>query len=127
VIVVDTSVWVDVTRRPSSERARNFQQLVDADEVAVALPVRVELMSGVARKHRKEFRRTLSALPVLRPTDDTWRLLESWIESAADKGYRFSLPDLMIAALARELEALVWALDDDFEVMEKLGMVRLYT
>jgi predicted nucleic acid-binding protein len=126
VIVVDTSVWVDVARRPSSERARVFQQLIDADEVAVALPVRVELMSGVARKHRKEFRRTLSALSVLRPTDETWRLLESWIESAADRGYRFSVPDLLIAALAREIDGLVWALDDDFEAMEKLGMVRLY-
>lgn len=125
-IVVDTSVWVDVARRPSSERARVFQQLIDADEVAVALPVRVELMSGVARKHRKEFRRTLSALSVLRPTDDTWRLVESWIERAADKGFHFSLPDLLIAALARELEALVWSLDDDFEVMEKLGLVHLY-
>ena len=125
-IVVDTSVWVDVTRQPISERARVFQQLVDADEVAVALPVRIELMSGVARKHRAQFRRTLSALPVLRPTEDTWKLLESWIERAADKGFRFSIPDLLIAALAQELDALVWALDDDFGAMEELGLVRLY-
>ena len=125
-IVVDTSVWVDVTRRPTSERARVFQQLVDADEVAVALPVRIELMSGVARKHRTQFRRALSALPVLRPTEDTWHLLESWIERASDKGVRFSLPDLMIAALARELDALIWSLDADFEAMEKIGIVRLY-
>ena len=125
-IVVDTSVFVDVSRRPSSERARVFGQLLDADEVALALPVRLELMSGVARKHRREFRRTLSGLPLLRPTDETWGLVESWVEPAADKGFRFSLPDLMIAALAHELDALVWALDGDFESMEELGMVRLY-
>ena len=125
-IVVDTSVWVDVSRRPTSERARVFQGLVDADEVAVALPVRIELMSGVARKYRNQFRRALAALPVLRPTPETWALLESWIEPASDKGLRFSLPDLMIAALARELEALVWSLDADFTAMEKLGLVRLY-
>ena len=125
-IVVDTSVWVDVSRRPTSERARVFQDLIDADEVAVALPVRIELMSGVARRHRTQFRRALAALPVLRPTDETWALLESWIEPASDKELRFSLPDLMIAALARELEALVWSLDADFAAMEKLGLVRLY-
>ena len=125
-IVVDTSVFVDVARRPSSDRARTFQQLLEADEVALALPVRLELMSGVARKHRNEFRRTVSALPVLRPTDQTWQLLESWVEPAADKGFRFSIPDLLIAALTREIEALVWSLDDDFEAMEKLGLVRLY-
>ena len=125
-IIVDTSVWVDVTRRPTSERARVFQQLLDADEVAVPLPVRIELMSGVARKHRKQFRRTLSALPVLRPTEDSWQQIESWIERASDRGFRFSIPDLLIAALAHELNALVWALDDDFEAMEELGLVRLY-
>ena len=125
-IVVDTSVFVHAARRPASHVARNLIALVDADEVAVALPVRLELMSGVARKHRKEFRRTLSALPALRPTDETWRLIESWVEPAADKGFHFSIPDLIIAALARELDALVWSLDQDFEAMENLGLVRLY-
>ena len=126
-IVVDTSVWVDVTRRRSSGRARAFQQLLDADEVGLALPVRIELMSGIARKDRAAFQRAMSALPVLRPTDETWRLIESWSERAAERGFRFSIPDLLNAALARELEALVWALDEDFVSMEKLGLVGLYT
>lgn len=125
-IIVDTSVFVHAARRPTSVTARTLNHLVDADEVAVALPVRLELMSGVARKHRKEFRRTLSALPALRPTDDTWRLIESWVEPAADKGFHFSIPDLMIAALTREIEGLVWSLDADFEAMEGLGLIRLY-
>ena len=125
-IVVDTSVWIDVTRRPQSPRAEAFQSLLDADLMAVALPVRFELMSGVKKKHRAAFRRTLSALPVLRPTDETFRLMEGWIEPAADKGFRFGVTDLTIAALAHELDALVWALDDDFEAMERLGMIRLY-
>jgi predicted nucleic acid-binding protein len=126
VIVVDTSVWVDVMRRPSSERARVCRALLDADEITLALPVRLELMSGVARRHRPAFRRALSALPVLRPTDDTWQLIETWVDRAADAGFRFSVPDLLIAGLARELEALVWTLDEDFGAMEKMGFVRLY-
>ena len=125
-IVVDTSVWIDVTRRPQSPRAAVFRQLLDGDEVALALPVRLELTSGVRKKDRAAFRRNLSALPVLRPSDDTWRLIESWIDSAADAGFRFSVTDLTIAALARELDALVWALDSDFETMEDLGLVKLY-
>ena len=125
-IVVDTSVWIDVTRHPQSPRTAVLRQLLDADEVALALPVRFELMSGVARKQRNAFRRALSALPILRPTDETWRRVEAWIEPAADAGFRFSVTDLTIAALARELDALVWALDRDFVAMEKLGLVRLY-
>jgi len=126
VIVVDTSVWIDVMRRPQSPRGDAFRSLLEADLVAVALPVRFELMSGVKKKQRAEFRRTLSALPVLRPSDETFRLMEGWIEPAADAGFRFGVTDLTIAALAHEIEALVWSLDDDFEAMEKLGLVRLY-
>jgi predicted nucleic acid-binding protein len=125
-IVVDTSVWVDVMRRATSPRAAILQGLLDADEVALALPVRLELMSGVARKGRASFRRALSALPMLRPTDETWRLIETWVEPAADRGFRFSVPDLVIAGLASEIGGLVWTLDDDFTAMEKLGLVQLY-
>ena len=103
-----------------------FRQLLDADEVVLALPVRLELLAGVARKDRAAFRRGLSALPVLWPTDDTWSLIEGRVEPAADAGFRFAVTDLLIAGLAHEIGALVWALDEDFEPMQTLGMVRLY-
>ena len=125
-IVADTSVWVDVMRRPASPRAGTFRQLLDADEIALALPVRLELLAGVPRKQRSAFKRALSSVPVLRPTDETWRLIESWVEPAADAGFRFSVSDLVIAGLARELGALVWTTDGDFARMEKLGHVQLY-
>ena len=125
-IVVDTSVWVDVMRRPASPRAETLRQLLDADEVALALPARLELLSGVGRKDRVAFRRGLSALPVLRPGEETWRLIEQWIEPAADAGLHFSVSDLLIAGLAREIDGLVWAIDGDFGAMEKLGFVQLY-
>lgn len=125
-IVADTSVWIDVLRRVSSPRAEPFTQLLQADEIALALPVRMELMSGVARHQRAAVRRALSALPVLRPTEDTWRVVESWVEPAADAGVRFSLTDLLIAGLAHEIGALVWSIDGDFRAMESLGFIRLY-
>jgi len=126
VIVVDTSVWVDVMRRPASRRAGAFRALLDADEIALALPVRLELMSGVAKAHRGAVRRGLSALPVLAPSDETWRLIEGWVAPAADAGVRFSVTDLLIAGLAHEITALVWSLDSDFAGMERLGLVQLY-
>jgi predicted nucleic acid-binding protein len=126
VIVVDTSVWVEAMRRPASRESTVLGQLLDADEVALPLPVRMELVSGVAVRTRAAFKRGLSALPVLRPTDETWALIERWIDPAADRGYRFSVPDLLIAGLAHEIDALVWSRDDDFEDMESLGLVRLY-
>jgi predicted nucleic acid-binding protein len=126
VIVVDTSVWVEVLRKPASKRAATLTALLDADEVALALPVRIELMSGVARKDRRTLRRGLSALPVVKPSEETWLVIESWVEPAADAGHRFSVSDLLIAGLAHDLGALVWAMDGDFDAMASLGLVRLY-
>jgi len=70
--------------------------------------------------------RDLSALPVLYPTDETWRILDGWVETAAGAGQRFGSGDLLIAALAAETGSLVWSLDSDFARMERLDLVRRY-
>ncbi len=125
-IVVDTSVWIDANRRPLGVTAQALRSLIDADEVALALPVRLELTAGLARKDRGAFLRALCGLPVVRPTDETWQLIESWIPRAADRGERYSVTDLLIAALAQELGGLVWSLDEDFVRLERLGFVQRY-
>ena len=125
-IAVDTSVWVSALRGGPDSTAPTLQALLDADEVLLPLPVRLELMAGVARADRKALRRALTSLPVVFPTDQTWDTVERWIEPAADAGYRFGQTDLLIAALAAEVDALVWSLDRDFQQLESLQFVRLY-
>ena len=126
-IVVDTSVWIEADRRPAGPLARALRSLGEADEIALALPVRLELVAGTAPRNRKAFRHRLSGLPVVVPTEDTWTLVERWIPIAADKGHRFSLADLIIAALAHDIGALVWSLDADFARLERLNLVRTYS
>jgi predicted nucleic acid-binding protein len=126
VIIVDTSVWIAATREPSGALAIMLDGLIDADEACLALPVRIELLAGLGRRDRDILRRGLSAIPLAVPTDVTWGLVERWVESAADAGQRFMVVDLLIAALAHELTALVWSLDGDFERMASLGFVQPY-
>ena len=126
-IVVDTCVWVEADRRPVGPVPKALRSLIEADELALPLPVRLELASGVARKDRRAFMHGLSGLPVVVPTEDTWKLMESWIPVAADRGHRFALTALLIAALAHEIGALVWSLDEDFERLERLKLVRTYS
>ena len=125
-IVVDTSVWVSALRSPESPEAPFLVQLLDADEVGLAIPVRVELLSGSSTADRVKLRRTLSALPVLYPTDETWALIDGWVDIAARKGQRFALGDLLIGAMAAEQGALVWSLDADFARMSAVGLVGRY-
>jgi predicted nucleic acid-binding protein len=126
VIVVDTSVWVEAQRHPGGEAARTLLSLLDADEVALALPVRLELLGGISKSDRSRFRRAFSALPVLMPTEETWQPIDDWIARAADAGQRFAITDLLIARLADEIGGLVWSLDRDFDRLARLKLVRMY-
>jgi predicted nucleic acid-binding protein len=126
VIVVDTSVWMDAHRRPAGAIARTLKDLLEADEVALALPVRLELAAGVSRRDRPALLRALSGLPLVRPSDETWRLIEQWVPAAANRGHRFGLADWLIAALTNEIGGLVWSLDEDFGTLERLKCVRRY-
>lgn len=67
--------------------------MLDADEVLLPVPVSVELLSGASVRDRARLRRPLSALPLSYPTDDTWSLIDSWIERAGGVGERFGLGD----------------------------------
>jgi len=126
VIAVDTSVWVAALRSGVSREARVLQQLLDADEVGLPIPVRLEILGGASATDRKKLRRALSALPVLYPTEETWRLLDRWVERAAASGQRFGFGDLLVAALAAETGSLVWSLDAAFDRLERLDLVRCY-
>jgi len=126
VIVVDTSVWIEALRKGQSRQAETLRTLLDADEAALAVPVRVELLGGASVAQRPQLRRALSALPVLYPSDETWSLVDTWMETAGRAGERFGVGDLLIAAMARETGSLVWSLDSDFLRMERLGLIGLY-
>jgi predicted nucleic acid-binding protein len=120
-IVVDTSVWIGARRDP--DLARTLDSLLDADDVALALPVRLELWAGTSRKDRQAFDAAFSALAQVLPDDDTWRRMSEATARAADAGERFAFVDMLIGVLAADTGALVWSLDSDFERMERLGLV----
>jgi predicted nucleic acid-binding protein len=125
-IIPDTSVWVQALRKGESREAVVLRSLLDADEVTLALPVRVELLAGVASTQRAALTRALSALPVIRPTDATWAQVEAWGVLAARAGQYFGVTDLLIAALARELGGLAWSLDADLHRKADHGFVQHY-
>lgn len=124
-IVVDTSVWIEALRREGDD-ARILRSLLDADEVLLPVPVKIELLSGVASRERRALRAALSALPLAYPTDDTWRLMDAWTDRAVKAGAAFGVGDLLIGALTHQAGALVWSHDRAFARLEQLKLVECY-
>ena len=125
-ICVDTSVWVAALRDRDSAAGRRLDELLDRDEVALPIPVRVEILSGVSRAQEPQLRRALSGLPVLSPTDATWDRIDGWVRQATGSGHRFGGGDLLIAAIAADHGMPLWSLDNDFQRMQRLGFVEGY-
>ena len=125
-IVVDTSVWVAALRHGTGDEARVLSALLDADEVTLPVPVRIEILAGASKRDLPRLRRVLSALPLVYPGEETWQVIDAWLDRATRSGQRFGFGDLLIGALARETGALVWSLDADFARMSRAGLVDLY-
>ncbi len=126
-MVVDTSVWVTALRGRATPHATELSRLLDRDEVALAAPVRIEILAGSSRRDLPRLRRTLSALPLYYPDATAWERIDAWrIDIAVAAGQRFGIADLLIAAVAVVQDAPLWSLDADFERMARLGFLEIH-
>lgn len=125
-VLVDTSVWIEFFRGKNQKLIEGLKDLLDGNEVSLAIPVRIEILAGTSKEKKPTLGRVLSALPLFYPSVETWKKIENWIEAGLSKGERFGALDLLIAAITAENKTALWSLDKDFQRMEKLGWVHLF-
>jgi len=130
VIVVDTSVWIDVLNGVDSDGARTCARLIeDGDPVALTDIIFTEILQGLRDEDEAaEVERHLRAFPILRLESlDDFALAADLYRTARRSGVtvRKTL-DCLIAAPCVRTNALLLHSDHDFDRLAGCTPLRIY-
>jgi hypothetical protein len=130
VIVVDTSVWIDVLNEVEAPQARSCVELIEAGEpIALTDVVLTEILQGLRSEHEaRTVERHLRAFPILQLAGlDDFVLAAELYRSARRAGVtiRKTLDCLIAAPCVRTGAPLLHA-DSDFDRLASCTSLRLW-
>ncbi len=126
-VLVDTSVWIAFFRSGASPAALELDRLLEAGEACICGLMEAELLPGIRKEARGRVRDLLSAVPRLEIAPDIWVDVARIQERALDRGEGpFSIPDLVLAAVALRYKVPLFSLDKHFRVLSRLTGLRLW-
>lgn len=126
-VLVDTSVWIEATRREGELAYKvGLESLLEEYEAAWCSPVKLEFLGGARREDRPKLAFWFECIPYRSIEERHWETakLNAW--KLRDKGHTLPWNDILIASLALDLGWRVYAKDKHFETMAKEIGLRLY-
>jgi len=126
-ILVDTSVWIDFFSASPGRAGNELRRMIEEAEPFVLTGVVVtEVLQGLRRDvHRIE--RFLSQWEMIDPGGfSTYREASTISRAARSKGISLTTIDTLIAAIAMEHGASLFALDKDFSRISRVAPLQLY-
>jgi predicted nucleic acid-binding protein len=131
VIVVDTSVWIDVLNDNDTPQAERCVELIEGGEpVALTVVVLTEILQGLRSEREAQLvERHLRAFPILRleGTED-FVLAAELYRTARRSGITIRKTlDCLIAAPCVRTGAPILHLDEDFDRLAACTPLRVYT
>ena len=121
-VLVDTSVWVEVFRRPPRVR---LESEVELDEVVTALPIIQEVLQGFRDEGAfRTAREAMMALPLVESPLPGERFLEAaeLYRAARRAGHTVrSATDCLIAACALRHQLPVLHFDRDYDLLARVS------
>jgi len=125
VVLVDTSVWIELFRKPSRLR---LDSLIDFDDVVTCLPVVQEVLQGFdAEPAFTKARRAMLALPIVEAplTGGVFLQAVDLYRAARRTGVTIkSSVDCVIAACAIRNQLEVLHIDRDFDALARVSPLR---
>jgi predicted nucleic acid-binding protein len=123
VILIDTSVWIEVLRDKSGRIVNVFRERIGEEIIAFSRFTQLELLQGA--KNEQEWQQLdsyLSTQYYFETTEDTWRDAARIYFELRKSGITINSPiDCCIAQLAIEAQLLLLHRDKDFEKIARIG------
>lgn len=126
-VLVDSSIWIEATRRGGDLGVKlGLKGLLDEDEAVLCSPVWLEVYGGAYKDERRKLGFYLNCVPFrdVRPEDwrnacgNTWKL--------RDRGVTVAMTDTLIATIALRLGYRVYARDKHFDAMAPILGLTVY-
>lgn len=120
-VLVDTNIWSAFLLKPDSREKQAVDALLDEDRVALTGPILAEVLRGFRRTEQADWVASrLRLAHYVEPSWEDWRLAAALGRELASRGHELPLTDLVIAALAKRIQAFVFTLDPHFDLFSGL-------
>lgn len=126
-VLVDTSVWIAFFREGSSSAARKLDVLLEEGEACTCGLIEAELLPGLHREDRARVRTLMAGLRCLETATDIWADVADIQERSLAQGLGpFSIPDLILAAVALRHKVPLFSLDKHFLSIARVTDMQLW-
>jgi len=126
-VLVDTSVWIEATRRKGDLAHKvGLENLLEEYEAAWCSPVKLEFMGGARKQDRKKLEFWFECIPYRSVEEKHWVAAKQNAWKLRDTGHTLPWNDILIATMAIDLQCRVYAKGKHFEAMTQELDLRLY-
>lgn len=122
IYILDTNAISDYIKQFAPTTTRINQAIRDGDTLYLCKPVEYEVVRGLLKSRAERQREMFESdfIPLLTPlalTDADWQQAAQFWAQARSAGKQLSDVDLLLAALAFRLNAVIVTNDDDFDAL----------
>jgi len=126
-VIIDTSAWVDFFRRDGDLPTKlAVKGLLDAYEGALCGPVELEFFGGARANEVSKIKAWFDIIPYLTNDQKLWRKGAANYAKLRSEGHTIPWNDVLIATIANDKDAAVFAHDKHFPIMADILKVHLY-
>ena len=124
--LIDTSLWIDLTRVRSPRKIKNFiaPYILDPD-AHLAKPITFEMLRHATPVEFKQLTQQFQTLPTLATPPSLWSEAADLGQTCRQKNITVNSLDLLIATVALHYGAYVVTFDDDFRRIASVSRFRM--